>query len=137
MLKFGFNKEERLSKYAEYKRVYQGDHCRNNFFILCFIPNNKETNRVGFVIKKKYFKTAVARNRLRRLLKEAYRLNKSKIKGNFDMLIIAKKVSFSSPSAKTEWQKGKRWLGAERDPLPNYKKVEEKMLDLFKKTKMI
>ncbi|MCK4859584.1 MAG: ribonuclease P protein component [Candidatus Omnitrophica bacterium] len=111
MPKLGFEKRERLLKHSEYKAVYQGRFCRNAFFILRFIPNNKRTNRVGFIIKKKYFRLAVSRNRLRRLLREAYRLHKPEIRGNFDIVIIAQKANL---------------------PL-NYKEAEKRLMSLFKK----
>lgn len=115
MPRFGFRKDEHLSKDKEYKETYQGKSCRNAFFILYFIPNHKKMSRVIFVIKKKCFKSAVLRNRLKRLLKETYRLNKSKLKGSFDMVIVARKMDF----------------------LLNYKEVEEKIMDLFGKAGMI
>ncbi len=115
MPRFGFRKEERLSKDKEYKEIYQGRSCRNAFFILYFIPNRKKMSRVSFVIKKKCLKSAVLRNRLKRLLKETYRLNKSKLKGSFDMLIVAREINF---------------------PL-NYKEVEGRAMDLFGKAGII
>ncbi len=111
MSELGFKKEERLLKDSDYKAVYRGKFCRNAFFTLKFIPNNKKTSRIGFIIKKKYFKSAVSRNRLRRLLREVYRLHKTEIKGNFDIVIIVLKTDL---------------------PL-NYKEAEKGVVSLFKK----
>jgi len=111
----GFKKEERLSKDKEYKKTYQGRSCQNAFFVLYFIPNHKKMSRAGFVIKKKCFKSAVLRNRLKRLLKEVYRLHKSRIKGNFDIVIVAREINFSL----------------------NYKEVEKRVMDLFVKAGII
>lgn len=47
-------------------------------------PNGAESNRL-FVTLRKKFGTAVERNRARRLVKEAYRLQKQNVKSGYDI----------------------------------------------------
>ena len=55
-------------------------------------------NRIGFIVSKGVDKRAVTRNRVRRLLREAYRQNKGKLKEGRDLVVVAKegagKLSF-------------------------------------------
>ena len=55
--------------------------------VIYVLPNNKEENRIGVAVGKKAGKSVV-RNRLKRLIREAYRLNEEKIKKGLDIIIV-------------------------------------------------
>lgn len=62
----------------------------NRDFVLRYIKNGKNTNRLGIVVSKKVSKKAVVRNRIRRQIKSYLHLNSSKLKQGYDMIITAK-----------------------------------------------
>ena len=67
---------ESIKKTADFKTVYKlGKVASNRFFVAYTFPNGKNQMRLGLSIGKKVGK-AVARNKLRRWIKEYFRLNK-------------------------------------------------------------
>ncbi len=87
-----FQKRERLQKSKDFRMAYKkGTLSKKGALVLYSIPNSLSYNRMGFSISAKNIKKANRRNRIRRLLKEAYRLNKKYLKNGFDMVIVIKK----------------------------------------------
>ena len=54
-----------------------------------FKPNQRPQGRIGLVIAKRVAKTAVSRNRIKRVLRESFRQNQEQLKG-LDIIIIAR-----------------------------------------------
>ena len=85
-----------LNQNSLFLRVYQkGKKIYHKHFILYFLPNKSDTNRLGLKVGKKIAK-AVKRNRVRRLLKESYRLMETDIKSGYDIVIVAKSDCLSA-----------------------------------------
>ncbi len=54
------------------------------------MPNTLSHPRLGFVISKKSAKLAVARNRTKRVIRESFRINQTKI-GDYDIVILGRR----------------------------------------------
>lgn len=88
----GFPKKERLVKTGDFRRVYkEGGAVRKEAFVFYYLANNLNRNRFGAVVAARNVKRANKRNRIKRLLREAYRKTKNKLKKGFDMVISVKK----------------------------------------------
>lgn len=86
-----FQPEERIRKRQDYLRIYdQGNrfHTRNFTIITCRNPAG--IKRLGTAVGKKTG-NAVKRNRIKRLLREFFRLNKAMFPESSDVVIIARK----------------------------------------------
>lgn len=85
------NKIYRLRSNIEFKRVYSGGKNYWNRNLILYVKKNSVGNsRVGYSITKK-IGNSVVRNKIRRRMKEIYRLNFNSIKSNYDLIFIPKK----------------------------------------------
>ncbi len=66
----------------------KGRGFKNGFLALRVIKNDLPESRFGFVISKKVSQKAVVRNKIRRRISEAVRLNLEKIKKGSDIVFI-------------------------------------------------
>ena len=83
----------RLKKDKEFQIVYNSGNKEFGYYSLIFykkMKNKNEVSKIGYVASKKTG-NAVCRNRLRRLLKEFFRLNTLKIKTGYNIVCVAKK----------------------------------------------
>lgn len=84
------DKAQRLRRMRDFALLSQrGRVVFGPFFTLRFRVS-QEATRVGFVASAKIFKTAVARNRVKRRLREALRLSKESWPVKMDLLFIAR-----------------------------------------------
>ena len=80
----------RIVKRSDYQRALQGGkriHTRH--FALVFYPTEFITTRLGLIVSKRVG-NAVNRNRVKRLIREFFRLNKSLFPVSYDVVVIAK-----------------------------------------------
>lgn len=87
---YTFGKEERIRRRADFLRIakegakYQTDHFR-----VCMCPNSLPRRRLGITVGK-HVGSAVKRSRVKRLIREFFRLNKARLPASADFVIAAK-----------------------------------------------
>ena len=72
-----------------FQRLYRTNGQANGYLVLYARKNRTDTNRVGITVGKK-LGHAVVRNRVRRRLREVYRLNEDKFQSGWDIVVVAR-----------------------------------------------
>ena len=79
-----------LKKNRDFKSLYKsGKSSVNPYLVLYCRKNRRGESRLGISVGIKVGK-AVKRNRVRRLIREAYRLSEEKIKPGYDLVVVAR-----------------------------------------------
>lgn len=87
---FCMDKDEKLRKNEDFRKIYNiGKSYGNRYLVIFFSKNNLFYNRVGFSSSKKVG-NSVIRNKVKRRMREAYRLNKCGIRIGYDIIILAR-----------------------------------------------
>src|SRR3954471_18702609 len=83
-----FRPHEHLRRPADFRRVYDGRSSASDAALIVYAwPNELPHNRLGLSVSRKHG-GAVIRNRIRRMLRETYRLNKTTLLMGFDYVIV-------------------------------------------------
>ena len=83
-----FPTKSRLKKSFEFQRVYQRAKRSGDEWLLVFaIVNELEYSRLGLSVSRKYG-VSVRRNRVKRVLREAFRLSTDQIPRGLDLIVI-------------------------------------------------
>ena len=82
---------ERLRKNEDFQSVYQsGKSYANKSFVIYVLKNNLGTNRLGVSVSKK-IGNSVVRHRMKRLVKENFRLHEDMFNSGLDIAVIVRK----------------------------------------------
>ena len=94
-----------MRRQKEYARVYsQGVRARGQLILVVAAPgDNPLTARMGLSVGRKFNKSAVIRNRARRVLREAFRLERARLPAvNLILIPIAPQTHYTSTEVAPE-----------------------------------
>lgn len=88
-----FEPRKRLHQPAEFRQVRQrGKKISDAYFSLSVLVNAESTPRLGLAIATRTFGTAVARNRIKRLTRESFRINQHDLP-RVDVMVSAREAA--------------------------------------------
>jgi len=115
--KFGFSKAERLTKNKAFRRIFKKgkSFANNNLVIYVYRRDLSEGKqaRLGLVLSRKLGK-AVKRNKLKRRLREIFRLHKHLLKPTLDIIFLPQPKAI----------------------LSDYQELKKSVFSLFKRAKL-
>jgi ribonuclease P protein component len=92
-LRLHFPKKNRLVSQADYDSAFKNaKKIGQQALVGLYKPNHLELARVGIIVSKRVAKSAVIRNRIRRIVRESFRSYQNQLKG-FDIVIIMRHSS--------------------------------------------
>ena len=87
----GFGPDRRLAVSADFERVFRGGRRRAGRFMVMWFATGAAGGRAGVVVSKRTFRRAVDRARAKRLMREAFRLNRAHVAGAYDLVLVARR----------------------------------------------
>ncbi|WP_448550149.1 ribonuclease P protein component [Thalassotalea fusca] len=85
-----FTRESRILTPSQFQNVFNKPvRFGSKHFTILVTPNTNQNNRLGLAIAKKRVKLAVQRNRIKRLVRERFRLNQHQLP-DIDMVVMVK-----------------------------------------------
>ena len=87
---FSLTKSERLLRRADFEKLSgDGHRIDSDYFVILYSPNGLGKLRLGVTVNKRVG-CAVIRNRVKRLVRERFRLRKALFGDSYDVNVIAK-----------------------------------------------
>ena len=91
MKEFGLPKGRIIRKTGEFDRVYRsGQRFRGNGFVVIVLPSNQAESRLGISVQRKAG-NAVRRNRIKRLVREVFRLRRELFPLSSDIVVTIRR----------------------------------------------
>lgn len=85
-----FTRRARLTRPIEFQRVFrESARSSNGSLTVLAAPNDLGYPRLGLAISRRFVKTAVARNHIKRVIRESFRLNQERLSG-IDIVVLAR-----------------------------------------------
>ncbi len=85
--------ENRIKKKSDFKNILNnGDTIYSDIVVIKFLNNGLKQTRFGLIVSRKVSRSAVKRNKIKRILREQLRINLSNFREGLDLIVIAKKA---------------------------------------------
>ena len=109
MVTYKFNRESRLLTPGHFQKVFSKPIRFGSSHITILVsPNSDQKNRLGLAIAKKRVKLAVQRNRIKRQIRESFRLNQHNLP-HIDIVVMVKSGTDKLENSEINRQIEKIW----------------------------
>lgn len=109
MISYKFERDSRLLTPGHFQAVFSKPiRFGSSHITILITPNLDENNRLGLAIAKKRIKLAVERNRIKRQIRESFRLNQHNLP-HIDMVVMVKSGTDKLENSEINRQLEKIW----------------------------
>ena len=109
-----FSHNLRIKTAGEFDFVFEKPfRSANRCFTALARPNQRDYPRLGLIISKRCAKSAVQRNRLKRLIRESFRHSQRRLAG-LDIIVIGKAQAVTKTNQELFTLLGRQWMELER-----------------------
>ncbi len=86
-----FSRHQRLLRSVDYARIFENSYARerNSCWVVLGKPNQTVRARLGLAVGKKSVRSAVERNRIKRVVRESFRRQGKRLSG-WDIVVVAR-----------------------------------------------
>ena len=110
----GFPPSARLLRPEDYRRVFDTPAFKvsSAAFLLLAQHSDTSNSRVGIIVAKKHVRRAIRRNRIKRLIREQFRLNRPS--PNLDLVVLARSAADTMDNVQITSELGRLWSDLQR-----------------------
>jgi ribonuclease P protein component len=96
-----FRPHERINDPKDFRRAFDRKRSASNAAMVVYgVENGRDHPRLGISVGRKKIRSAAARNRVKRLLREAFRLSKAELPSGVDLVVVPRGASLTFDEAK-------------------------------------
>ncbi|MBX6314728.1 MAG: ribonuclease P protein component [Isosphaeraceae bacterium] len=102
MIRATFRPHERIRDPKDFRRAFEGRKSASDAVLVVYAAQNGlDHPRLGISVSRKKIRRAVARNRVKRLLREAFRLSKAELPSGVDLVVVPRGPELTFDQART------------------------------------
>jgi ribonuclease P protein component len=95
-----FRPHERIKDPADFRRAFDRKRSASDDVLIVYgVENGLDHPRLGISISRKKVRRATVRNRIKRLIREAFRLNKAKLPTGIDLVVLPRRANLTFAAA--------------------------------------
>jgi len=95
-----FRPYERINDPADFRRAFDRKRSASDAFMVVHgVENGRDYARLGISVGRRKIRSAARRNRVKRALREAFRLNKAELPTGLDLVVVPRGANLSVAEA--------------------------------------